>query len=351
VVKILTTDTSNDIVEIVQFGNQIYKDPRAYEIFKDMLNITHYNRYSINSVSLTKDLYYYDTEIQVTDGSLLDTPITERNIPGTVIINNERIDYLVKTGNVLSQLRRGSLGTAISELSTVGTKVVGVGFSEIIAYNDTQDKAEFTGTTVTTFIYDGSTSFELPTNAAFGNGVKNNLIITLNKVPVPAADYNLVPAAVGGFVVLTGSVSTSLKDNDVIIIESLVIGALDYVPSKSDREFVSRGTIPEGYGICDQIDVFVGGRRLRKDALEVSDESKGLTGTSILEPEFSVDGATSYIRLTVPVALGTRILVIRKTGKVWYDRAETTASKGITLLDNLNPIAKFIDQKSTELPE
>lgn len=351
VVRLLTANTLADVVEIVQFGNQIYKDPRAYEIFKDMLNVTHYNRYSISSVTLAKDLYYYDNEIEVTDGSLLDTPLIERNIPGTVIINNERIDYLVKNGNVLSQLRRGSLGTAIKELSLAGTKVVGAGASEFIAYNDNQDKAEFTGTSVTTFVYDGSTSFELPTDAAFGNGVKDNLIVTLNKVVVPASNYNLVPAAVGGFAVLTGATSLALKDNDVISIASLVIGPTDYVPVKSDREFTVRGTIPTGYGICDQIDVFVGGRRLRKDSLEVFDETKGPTGTKVLEPEFSVDGAESYIRLTTPVSAGTRILVIRKTGKLWYDRAETTASKGVTLLDNTNPIAKFIDQKSTELPE
>jgi hypothetical protein len=106
--------------------------------------------------------------------------------------------------------------------------------------------------------------------------------------------------------------------------------------------------------MCDQLDVFVAGRRLRKDSLKVFSEELGAsspTADTIVAPEFSVDGVSNYIRITEPVPAGTRILIIRKTGKIWYDRAETTASKGITLLDNLSPIARFIDQKSTELPE
>jgi hypothetical protein len=70
-----------------------------------------------------------------------------------------------------------------------------------------------------------------------------------------------------------------------------------------------------------------------------------------LEAEFSVDGITGYVRLTSALPAGTRITIITRTGKTWYDRGETTASNGVTLLENSTSIANFIAQKSTSLPE
>ena len=70
-----------------------------------------------------------------------------------------------------------------------------------------------------------------------------------------------------------------------------------------------------------------------------------------LEAEFSVDGSSNYIRLTEPVSAGTRITIVRKIGATWYDRGETTATTGETLLDNNGSIPQFIADKSTRLPE
>lgn len=346
--------TTNDIVELLQFGNQIYKDPRAFEIFKDMLNVTHYSRYSIGEVTLAVELRYYDTTITVNDGSLVDAPIPLRNISGTVIINNERIEYLTKTGNVLGQLRRGSLGTGIGQVYPVGTAVSNAGPSDIIAYSDNQEKANFYSPGAKLFVHDDSTTFELPTTEEFGNGDKFNLIVTVNNVKIPEADFELIPdvnASQGGFIKIIGNTGAALQTNDVIGVTSLIIGPLEYIPVKADREFTVRGDISIDFGMSDQLEIFAGGRRLRKDSLQVFDETQGPLGTTVLDPEFSVDGIMPYIRLTQPVAAGTRILIIRKVGRIWYDRAETTASTGITLLNNDNPIAKFIDQKPTELPE
>jgi hypothetical protein len=173
-------------------------------------------------------------------------------------------------------------------------------------------------------------------------------------VKIPEADFELIPdvnASQGGFIKIIGNTGTALQTNDVIGVTSLIIGPLEYIPIKADREFTARGDISIDFGMSDQLEVFAGGRRLRKDSLQIFDETKGPLGTTVLDPEFSVDGIMPYIRLTEPVPAGTRILIIRKVGRIWYDRAETTASTGITLLNNDNPIAKFIDQKPTELPE
>lgn len=275
--------TPTDRLEILEFGNQIFKLPRSFQIFKDMLNLTYYNRVSITKVSLAKELTYYDTSIEVTDSSKLDEPNSSRNIPGTVEINKEKIQYLSKQGNVLSQIRRGVFGTAIPSVSPAGTKVINVGQTEVLPYSDTQERSDF--------LSDGS---------------------------------------------------------------SLLIGPLEFVPKLSQKNNWTRETIPADHGPCDTVEIFVGGRRLRKDPIAVWDEAQGQISPNadkILEAEFSVNGVSPYIRLTVSVSAGTRILIVRKIGTLWYQRSETTASEGITLLNNNTSVARFIDQRVTELPE
>ena len=275
--------TVADEIKIVQYSGNVYNFTSAYEISKDMLNGVYYKRYSENEVKLSKDLYYYDQQIEVTDGGLLTDPIRNRNIPGIVYINGERIEYLQKAGNTLSQLRRGSYGTPISEKYDSGTGVIDLGFTQTVPYNEGQDQIDF--------VSDGS---------------------------------------------------------------SILIGPLPFVPQKSTRNSWTRESIPENYGPCDQIEVFVGGRRLRKNPIEVYNEMLGASSPSAdtaIEAEFSVDGISSFVRITDAVAIGTKISVIRKTGQVWYDRGENSITSGQSLTKNSNTIAKFITEKTTQLPE
>lgn len=278
------TDRSEitDQIKIVLFGEKIYRLPSAFEIHKDMLNVYHFKRYSKDSVSLDKDLNYYDQQIYLTDATNLFEPVSSRNIPGIVWIQGEKIEYMNKTGNVLSQLRRGSFGTPIGLVYSAGTSVVDMGPQESLPYSETQDREDFYS--------DGS---------------------------------------------------------------SLLIGPLPFVPLKSTEDWYT-STIPEGYGRCDQVEVFAGGRRLRKSSVDVYTESLGASSPNAdteIEAEFSVDGTSAYIRLTSALPAGTRVSVIRRTGKIWYERGATTASNGVTLLENETPIANFIAQKTTKLPE
>jgi hypothetical protein len=281
----LTEDSViTDTIKIVQFSNIVYSNSRAFEIFKDMLNNYHYKRYSRDvDVKLIKNLNYFDTSMEVSNASKLSTPIVSRRVPGVVIINNERIEYFEKNGNVLSQLRRGSLGTGIAELHTANSFVVDVGATETLPYTENQEKSNF--------ISDGSTA---------------------------------------------------------------LIGPLEYTPTQSTRNNWFRESIPTSYGPCDEIEVFVGGRRLRKNPIDVYQEERGAssTGSDVMqEAEFSVNGTSAYVRLTEAVPAGTRITIIRKLGKIWYEKSDFAASKGITLLSNNTPIANFIAVKTTELPE
>ena len=284
VVYLTATSSSTDIIKIVQFGNVIWQPPRAYEISKDMLNNNFYKRYRINnSVKLSKNLNYFDTNIEVTDASNLSEPILEKNVPGVIKINNERIEYFEKNGNILSQLRRGSSGTGVKEVHAEGSYVIDVGASESISYSDTEERTDF--------LSDGSS--------------KN-------------------------------------------------IGPLDFIPTLTNINNWYRETIPTTHGLCNQIEVFVGGKRLRKNF--TVEYNKELAASSpeadrYVEADFSVDGSTPYVRLTDAVDAGTKITIVRKIGRLWYDRGATTATTGVSLLSNQSAIAKFIAAGSSESPE
>ena len=284
VVYMKEVGTLDEQIRIVQYGSQVRRPPLAYEIFKDMLNIYHFKRFSINKkVTLSKDLAYYDQEIFVTDTSELFAPIKHRNIPGTVYINGERIEYFEKTDTSIKQLRRGSHGTAIAEIHAIGSDVVDLSRTETLPYTENQEREDF--------VSDGS---------------------------------------------------------------SLIIGPLEFVPTASNHADWIRTSIPDTYGPCDQIEVFVAGKRLRKGPLSVYTELLGIASPAadtVLEAEFSVDGITPYIRLTAPVEAGTRITILRRVGNTWYDRGDTTATSGLTLMKNESPVIRFLTQKSTELPE
>jgi hypothetical protein len=102
-----------------------------------MLNRVHYKRLNkAKSTVLSKDLTQYDVSITVDDSTVLDTPNAAKNVPGIIEINGERIEYFVKVGNVLSQIRRGTLGTGVPVYHSKDSNVQNIGSSETIPYKD-----------------------------------------------------------------------------------------------------------------------------------------------------------------------------------------------------------------------
>jgi hypothetical protein len=282
IIYLRSNTVATDLIKIIIYSDAVYKNPSAFEIRKDVLNVYHYNRFSYKDTHLTKNLTYYDQQIEVADASNLTDPIPSRNIPGAVYIEGERIEYFVKSGNILSQIRRGTQGTSIKEVYTAETPVSDIGYDQQLPYNESQDRYDFYS--------DGS---------------------------------------------------------------SVLVGPLDFVPRQNNRSSWTRTTIPDTHSACDEIEVFVAGVRLKKDPTIIFNPQLSAfspEGDEIVEAEFSVDGISNYVRLTAPVRAGTRITVIKRTGKSWYDKGENTASAGVTLLDNTNSVAKFIAAKTSDLP-
>ena len=241
---------STDKFDIITFGNTPISAAYGYMQFKDMLNRTHYKRLNKNKVTtLTRDLLQRDKEIHVANGAVLTEPNISSNVPGIIEINGERIEFFVKTGNVLSQIRRGTLGTSIPTTHVSGSTVIDFGKTETIPYADQH--------IVETFVSDGS---------------------------------------------------------------SRTLG-LNYIPAVTDTDWYTE-TIPSGYMQSNELDVFVGGYRLKKTSYSRFDLSLDYPdspeGDRQIEADFAVNG-TAGVRLTTEAPINSRIVVIKKIGKIWGD--------------------------------
>jgi len=90
--------------------------------FTNMKGETVYRRIALaNITTLATELRLTDTDITVTNGDVLSIPGIDT--PGIIFIGGERIQYLEKTGNVLSRLRRGTQGTGAPDFHKTGVDV------------------------------------------------------------------------------------------------------------------------------------------------------------------------------------------------------------------------------------
>ena len=154
-VKIIQKLSANDKIELLQFGEEQLIHRFGFRQFKDILNRVHYKRLDdANKYKLAQDLNWWDTRIELVDASDLPEPGKKKQIPGVVFINGERIEYYVKQGNSLRQIRRGTLGTGVNALIASGTEVRDQSPGENMPYADQ--------TLTQVFTADGTTaSYEL----------------------------------------------------------------------------------------------------------------------------------------------------------------------------------------------
>jgi len=137
-VKLKDSLIDTDVVQVMLFSDETITTSFGFMQFKDMLNRVHYKRLRADKATiLAADLNQSDIEIVVDDGSVFSVPNPALNLPGIIEINGERIEYFTKIGNVLGQLRRGTLGTGTPVVHAAGTTVQDIGPTETIPYSDT----------------------------------------------------------------------------------------------------------------------------------------------------------------------------------------------------------------------
>lgn len=271
----------------------------AYRIWKDI-----FDRQSLQRITrffrtrLAQPLNYFDTSIHVEDGSVLFSPNPSKNIPGVVFIDSERIEFFVKNGNELTQLRRGTYGTGTPWYSDAGTLVYDSSMRQNMSTEERSYIQHIPSSNTTTYIIStvsNTSSFSVNTTTSVGNGIV--LLTTTTNGVLPAYE--------------------------------------------------------------DQVEVYYGGRRLRKDSVTVHDISRAYDNTSsvfingvytasyeILPPEFSIQVGTSQtLRLNISeeVIPGVRITVVKKTSKIW----DISTS---SILTSTSTQAKFLRRGPAELP-
>ena len=258
-IRIVVDIDTNDTIEVIHFTNPVMIPKFGFRIFKDMLNRTHYKRLGDdNKYTLAEDLNWYDTKIYVTNYDNLPLPNKDKGIPGIIFINGERIEYYLKEGNAIRQLRRGTLGTGIAELHKKGSDVFDQSTPQTVPYKDE----------ILTEVFDADGS--------------------------------------------TAAIT------------------VDFIP-KSVNEF----------------EIFVAGKRLRKNAISSFDETVNLDSPEAdvtLPAEFSVDGTTSTVTMLDTPAINSKIIVVRKLGKLWTD-------PGVPLHRQENTIGRFLRSAEATLPK
>jgi len=247
-IKLAFDPNLNDEFTIITFGTNILTSGIAYMQFKDILNRTIFKRLNkMKQTMLTQELKPTDVTIHVADSSSFDPPSPSNNKPGIIEIAGERIEYFTLNGNVLGQLRRGTLGTGVRELHKVGSIVQEIGVSETLPYTEE---------TITKNIDSDGTQLVL----------------------------------------------------------------LDFTPAS-----------------VNDIEVFAGGRRLKKHAYSVYNPQlhpDSPEGDEAFAPEFTVDGISNQITLRDAPVFGTRITVVKRVGTDW--------DSTVNIQNDSNKIAQFL---------
>jgi hypothetical protein len=178
-----------------------------------------------------------------------------------VFIDSERIEYTAKDGNVLSGLRRSTLGTGPAKFSDINTKVI--------------DQSA--------------------------------------RQTIPTVDYNLIQY-------IPSSTSTSYVISAVTNTSTFSINTTTHAGSG-----ITFSTLTNA---VDQIEVYYGGRQLRKSSLQVHNKNVSyydtVESTETLPPEFSINISTpGTVPVIIDVTGGTP-----PTGSGWV-LPETTATMQI----------------------
>jgi len=322
-----------DKFTVMTFGSNVVQQSFSFMQFKDMLNRFHYKRLrKSRQTTLKNDLHFYDTEIVINDDRVVSLPNRDLNLPGIIEIRGERIEYFLKTGNVLSQLRRGTLGTGVREVYNAGTVVQDIGITETIPYKD--------DTIVEQIIADG-TSYNYTLETAIPGG-----FTTAHKYKganLTSTDAALLPKSAvevfaGGWIV-KGPWATGIT---YLVNELVTYGSYTYkclASHTSSEFFADLEYVDEITGIAEpRWQFFIGNIRLKKDSYEVHNSylhNESPEGDITFDADFTVSNSSNVINLTDLISENVALTVIKRTGKIWEDN-------GSSLAESNNAISKFI---------
>lgn len=303
-----------DEFTFITYGSNVLSAGVSYMQFKDILNRIHFKRLSANKqTQLAEPLHFLDTTITLLDATNFDIPNPSKNKPGVIEIRGERIEYFAINENVLSQIRRGTLGTGTPTVHPADSYVLDIGASQTIPYTDSfiTDRIVIDATSETFVKSSNITPTALSINPWF----------TEFGYSLPLGRYSSTTQYLINDVVEFNNyyyVNTVQYTIEIDPVTNLPIPSSITDPSTSNK-WMQIGSIPADYSQADDIEVFVGGTRLKKKPFKTyspTEYPESPEGDVFHEAEFSVNG-TNIIRLTNPVVPGTVVTVVKRTGLDW----------------------------------
>ena len=296
-------------LEVFQ-GSKTYSD-FAFRFLDDMnQNLSFYRIAAANTTTLSSNLSLTDSNIYVTNASVLPTPQPTQNIPGVVFINGEKITYYTidKINNVLGQIRRAVDGTSPSNVHVVGERVVDSSVQQQMPYSANGNvilSATTTYTTTDTVVYvinlTGTTSANIGDSLKQINANTSEVISTMRCLQT-VANSTQIP---------------------VIITSGGILG----LPDVYDN--------PVGFDI-QSFDNTIGGLSINgsEQPVYVIDYYVlgNYRGTGNLNQQSMTTAGT------ITVSSGAKLI----TGNIWYDRGLTTATNGTGLVNSHTPQAVFL---------
>jgi hypothetical protein len=264
-----TDDLVVTTVNPPSFGSTVL----GYREFKDMFGKQQFRRLSqYFSTKIAEPLEYSHDKITLEDGDHLLQPNPGLNVPGVIVVDSERIEYGAKDGNVLSQLRRSTLGTGPAKFSDAGTSVI-----------------------------DQSLRQQIPTT--YRDCIQY----------IPASN--------------TTTYVISTVSNTATYSFSSITAVGDGIMFMSATHVNNNKPVPNA---VDQVEVYYGGRQLRKTPMKVHDKSisyyESEQSTTILPPEFTITTSTQLLTLNIAeeINTGTRITVVMRRAEFWTDTSSTS---------------------------
>jgi hypothetical protein len=345
--------SSTDTVVVTSFADT--EPTIAYRIFQDMLGRTHYKRLSEpNTTVLSQNLLLTDTMISVEDADKLTQPDPATNRPGVVLIDGERIEFFVRQGNVLRQLRRSTLGTGPKDIHYAGTLVVDQGATQTIPFKEqTYSTSTLISATGIIGFVTATQVTTATTNVVYkvSTGTVNRFVTGTNVAisGISSSTYNTIATIVsvntGVAQTITVSYANTFTSSPILSSTSTMIQAgmklADYITFNNFANFT------------DQVEVKYQGVTLLKPNLStvVHDFNKAYDSTSSVvidvpvEPSFDISSTTSILSLNFVPTPGSKLEVIKRTARIWYD-----LNSNSTLAKNTTPQAEFLSGVPAAIP-
>ncbi|NBP56826.1 hypothetical protein EBU71_09930, partial [bacterium] len=376
-IKLSETPSEDDTFGLITFTSNIVRNPVSFMQFKDMLNDFSFKRLNkYRTTRLQANLRQNDKEILVEDSDHVADGLRDSNTPGVVYVNGERIEYFVRTGNKLSEIRRGTRGTGVPQIHKAGTELYDIGIAETIPYEDTTTIYKILGTWIPNYRYlinDVVTynnenwvsitgiNYDLWTNTKtykLNQQIiyNHNLYIAIKEIDGTNTNTNKLPTTQTSWWQLEKTGVTQFPSTTNTNWEKTKLAYFDDFSSVNDpygkivlpwMPIVQTDINNPSVKTVLDTEIFIGTERLKKVPYTIHDRDinpHSPEGDVNYPRDFVTDAVNRstingevevYIKLENDVAVNNRITIVRKQGRVWADL-------GQSLSESANKVAEFL---------